>query len=432
MINHPQKLMSLVFPSQFISVVQTWDDILVPSRSQSMKLIQHGKLWTSWIHCAINYRQFEAAHDEFWDFLESGGSIRERNASWLAIYFALLAAAILTSDEDNMDPSILPHMSGNLNSLMHNWYSASLYCLEVANYTRSSEFMHVQAIGILQMCCNAVGDIVFRNRMMAIGLGIANDLGLPYKVGAEHSLVDAEVSRRLWWVFVIGEWLNPATHRPSISEEHFDMALPQPLDDNDLERGDISIEISPNMVSPWWYHVILCKTALVHRDFTQGIRKKDTDLEVLVRIADEGLANIIESLPDYLQPLEEGSPHSTDLEDQYPWIRWQRVDLIMILLLLRSRINYECRGFWSNSPPTSMPRRALCLQSARTYTLRLYGAGLIIASEIPRSVGEDESSDLLNSLLSCIQLLEQSKNLNIVAEKAVEHLRSFLLRINDR
>lgn len=269
--------------------------------------------------------------------------------------------------------------------------------------------------------------------------------------------------------YLLDHRLNPATHRPSISEEHFDMVLPLPFDDDELERGDVSTEVPPNMVSPWWYHVILCKTALVHREFTQGIRKKDTDLEVLVRIADEGLANIIESLPDYLQPLEEGSPHSTDLEDKYPWIRWQRVDLIMILLLLRSKINYECRKFWSNSPPTSMPRRTLCLQSARsvimllesadmpihqrrymyacpisvflrtpltgncrTYTLRLYDAGLIIASEIPRSVGEDESSDLLNSLLSCIQLLEQSKNLNIVAEKAVEHLRSFLLRINDR
>ena len=66
--------------------------------------------------------------------------------------------------------------------------------------------MHVQAIGILQMCCNAVGDIVFRNRLMAIGIQIANDLEMPLKAGTEHSLIDSEVSKRLWWVFVIGEW----------------------------------------------------------------------------------------------------------------------------------------------------------------------------------------------------------------------------------
>lgn len=93
MINHPQKLMAMVFPSQFISVVQTWDHMFLPSRSQSLKLIQHGKLWTSWIHCAIDYREFEASHENFWDHLESGGTIQQRNPSWLAIYFGLLAVS---------------------------------------------------------------------------------------------------------------------------------------------------------------------------------------------------------------------------------------------------------------------------------------------------------------------------------------------------
>lgn len=89
---------------------------------------------------------------------------------------------------------------------MHNWYSTALYCLEMANYMRNSDLMHVQAIGILQMCSNAVGDIVFRNRMMAIGIQISNDLGLPFRADAKHSLVKSELSRRLWWVFVICEW----------------------------------------------------------------------------------------------------------------------------------------------------------------------------------------------------------------------------------
>jgi hypothetical protein len=90
---------------------------------------------------------------------------------------------------------------------MHNWYSSSLFCLEAANYTRSTSLMHVKAIAILQMCSNAVGDIIFRNRMMALGVQIANDLGLPFKAGDGHTLLEAEYSRRLWWVFVICEWL---------------------------------------------------------------------------------------------------------------------------------------------------------------------------------------------------------------------------------
>ena len=156
------------------------------------------------------------------------------------------------------------------------------------------------------------------------------------------------------------------------------MVLPLPADDTELERGLVSTEPPPEVISPWWYHNILCKTALVHHRFTQGIRKRTTDLEVLVRIADEGLADIIESLPAHLQPREEASPQSTDLENKYPWIRWQRVDLIMILLLLRSRINYECRKFWSDSPPTSLPRRSLCLQSAQSVIMLLEGADMPI------------------------------------------------------
>lgn len=94
MINHPQKLMSLVFPSQFISSVQTWNDIFLPTRSQSAQLIQHSKLWTSWIHCAVYYPEFYLAHDELWDHLDAGGTLQQRDPSWLAIYFGLLAVSL--------------------------------------------------------------------------------------------------------------------------------------------------------------------------------------------------------------------------------------------------------------------------------------------------------------------------------------------------
>lgn len=69
---------------------------------------------------------------------------------------------------------------------------------------------------------------------------------------------------------------------------------------------------------------------------------------------------------------------------------------------------------------------------SRTYTLRLYSAGLIIATQIPLSLDDNESSSLLESLLKCINLLEQSKDLNVVAGKAVEHLNTFALGLDTR
>jgi hypothetical protein len=60
----------------------------------------------------------------------------------------------------------------------------------------------------------------------------------------------------------------------------------------------------------------------------------------------------------------------------------------------------------------------------------LYSAGLIIASEIRRSPSGEEKDGLLGSLFKCIDLLESSKNLNVVAEKAVEHLSSFIIDLD--
>lgn len=65
----------------------------------------------------------------------------------------------------------------------------------------------------------------------------------------------------------------------------------------------------------------------------------------------------------------------------------------------------------------------------RTYTLRLYTSGLIIASEIPREEDPDETSVLINDLSRCIKLLQLAMESNEGAEHAVEHLTSLALDI---
>lgn len=99
---------------------------------------------------------------------------------------------------------------------MREWYSAALFCLDVADYRGSTEFMHVQAIGILQMCSNAIGDTVRCHRLMSTAVRIANDLGMPFQQRAGVPSVQTELSRRLWWVFIICEWYV-ATKREVLS-----------------------------------------------------------------------------------------------------------------------------------------------------------------------------------------------------------------------
>jgi hypothetical protein len=239
LLNEPDRLLTMSFPSLFEPLVHGWDDIVLPTKRQSLQLVEHSKVWTAWIHCAICYRDFEPAHQDLLASLEAGNSLKQHDPSWLAIYFAILAvrlhrllslqysnalvqAALLTQDEDDVKEGLFvdgePLQAdvymfalsltsvGNLPYFMRMWYSASVFCLERAGFMRNSSLMTVQAIGILQMSANAVGDHIFRTRMMAVGIQIANDLGMPFQTADGHSVVQAEYSRRLWWVFVICEW----------------------------------------------------------------------------------------------------------------------------------------------------------------------------------------------------------------------------------
>jgi hypothetical protein len=156
------------------------------------------------------------------------------------------------------------------------------------------------------------------------------------------------------------------------------VVLPLPFNDAELETGQVPAEISSDLISPWWYHRILCETALIYHQFIQALRKKETDLETLVRAGDEALANVIDSLPPHLQPYREETLHPHLVDEQYPWIRWQRVDLTTILLLCRAKINYECRRGWSTSPPSSLARRMLCLESAKSVIMVLESAEMPI------------------------------------------------------
>ncbi|KAJ9494542.1 hypothetical protein H2202_009974 [Exophiala xenobiotica] len=200
------------------------------------------------------------------------------------------------------------------------------------------------------------------------------------------------------------------------------MVLPLPFEEEELDSGELPEDLSLNRLSPWVYHVILCQTATIHHRFNRALHKTPHDLDVLVKDADEALASIIERLPNHLQPSMVKTSLSHDVEDRYPWLQWQRLDLTTNLFSVRATINYQCRRYWDETQP-------IC-PGHRTYTLRLYYAGLIIGSEIPRSQDARETAILKNDLSDCISLLQQATELNEEAENSVEHLIEIALALD--
>lgn len=94
MVGDPTALSNEGSACGFVSEIENWNDIILPKRQQSTDLIRHGKLWTSWIHCAVYYREFDVSHEHFWNSIEANGTLQQQNTSWLAIYFALLAVRL--------------------------------------------------------------------------------------------------------------------------------------------------------------------------------------------------------------------------------------------------------------------------------------------------------------------------------------------------
>ncbi|KIX03981.1 uncharacterized protein Z518_07534 [Rhinocladiella mackenziei CBS 650.93] len=350
----------------------------------------------------------------------------------------MLAAALLTRNEET-STDMFPNE--NLSMLLRNWYASSLYCLEQSNYLRTHDYQFVQALGILQMCCWAVGDFQFRSFLISHAIRIGNGLGLPFQQDGKRTVLECELSRRLWWTFIICEWLSNITHRASITHDDFDVTLPLPLDDADLALASPPFDRSLNKMSPFVYHVILSQASLVMHRFSRDLRRYPDLLEKLVRDADEKLAEIITALPNHLHPDAESSVDLQLAESQFPWVHWQRIDLTSLLLNCRVLVTRQCRRKWSMSPEMAHGPRAVCLESARmiisilsqtalplhqrrysSYTLRLYNAGLTLLVE-GRTSTRMQDSEWQPYVIKCIELLEQAVELNIVALAAVEALR---------
>lgn len=150
------------------------------------------------------------------------------------------------------------------------------------------------------------------------------------------------------------------------------MVLPLPFEEEELDCGDVPGDLSLNRLSPWVYHVILCQTATVQHRFNRALHKRPHDLDILVKDADEALAGIIDRLPNHLQPrtVKTSLPH--DVDDRYPWLQWQRLDLTTNLFSVRATINYQCRRHWNETQPLCLGHRSVSLESARSVIL-LFG-----------------------------------------------------------
>ncbi|KAI7780516.1 hypothetical protein LA080_015917 [Diaporthe eres] len=360
------------------------ESIILPSRACSHGLVAYDKEWNSWVHYAVEYPEFEQQHDQFMDHLQAGGSLADMDPFWLAIYFS---ASLLTMDNDEIEALGLP--------------SAELACA------------------------------------MSIARTIGLDRGDPVD-GTRLAGMSKEARRRLWWTLVICEWL-PGPHPPSvITEMDFDVPLPA------VEASGSVIGPGGLEMHPVQYHIFMARTSTVYNRFRMGLRGSQVPLDEAVRRADEELAEIINTLPQHLSPEGTDRDHESELEALYPWIRWQRVDVTLVLLCHRLRINRVLQSEWQADYSQYGWARSICLRAAKdliwisqnweqsaakrsqwALAWHVYVAAIFIYSESQQGSQGDQLGWRLD-IGRCIHILDNVRARNEVAAKASDVLKNLL------
>ena len=72
------------------STVRSLSDIFLPNFRCSRFLLEHGVVWTSWIHFAIHVPTFRLEHSGYWAQSDTI-PVLQQDPSWLAIYFSFLS-----------------------------------------------------------------------------------------------------------------------------------------------------------------------------------------------------------------------------------------------------------------------------------------------------------------------------------------------------
>ncbi|KAH6889333.1 hypothetical protein B0T10DRAFT_487782 [Thelonectria olida] len=406
--------------------------IVVPSRECSNALVAYDKKWNSWVHYALEYPIFEHEHEEFMDSLDNGATLSDLDPAWLSVYFSVLSAALLMADEDE---TLRLHLPGHHDELLHNWYEAALLCLNHSDFMRQRNVRTVQAIAILGMCFYNFGDSELNAHLWSCAIRIAQSLGLDGSRSDQPSIpLTKEAQRRLWWTLVICEWLCVPYHVPQVDEADFNTPLPSmdPINEPDDD------------IQPVQYHIVMARTSTVYHRFRESLRRGNRSIGETVHLADQELAEVINTLPEHLQPDGGKNPGMDHLEAEHPWIKWQRFDVSLVLLHHRLRIHRALHKEWLESPGRHEGARAVCIRTARdiiwisqnwdqpaamrrqwALSLHVFVAAVFLLRET-RTAGIPVRDDFEEEIGMAISYLDEVKSRNVVADRAARILRRAL------
>lgn len=344
-------------------------DVILPSHDFNQNMIEDAVEWTLWNHFALFAPQFRREHEDFWVRLRANESepLTQMDPAWMAIYFSVLASTLMFMDENETNE--MRPAGVDFTSLLQNWYESALLFLDRADYKKKPDLRTPQAIAILHIVFNNVGDVHLHQNMWAIAIRQAQQLNLGSdEDNADETYCQQQIRRRLWWTLAICEWLPVPYRSPCLHEIDFSCKLPDEVDDDELQTISGGSRLPRSKPRAVRYHIAMAEVAKVYYQlrFTLRLRKWNTeDIARFVFGADEQLANLIIDLPSYLQPDERSTLATQARDAQYPFIPWQKKSLAKVLLYYRMAISSQLQEHWLDGSTDGARTRAICMSSAR-------------------------------------------------------------------
>ncbi|KAH7368685.1 hypothetical protein B0T11DRAFT_277483 [Plectosphaerella cucumerina] len=419
--------------------IHGWSDIILPNSRISDELIAFDEVWNSWVHFALLYPVFRQECRNFSRDVQDISKIETVDPFWLSVYFSVLCASLLMMDDAQAEKLLRSeNITLGVTDLCRTWYDAAVFCLHKAEFMRVPHICTLQTVAILGMCFNIFGDADLGSHLRKTAIRIGRRLGMDTGHSERARPLSTEAQHRVWWTLLIVEWLTIPYEPSEVTEQDFAVPLPCPIDS--AERPSL------HKVDPAHYHAFMARTARVYHRFCRSVIYDSGPLEESVRAADDELAQIIETLPDHLQP-DLSCSQMQEGECEEPWVTWQRFDVTLVLLHHRMAINRTLRHLWIKSPIQYGWARVVSIRSAtdiiwisqnwnQPFTMRkqwalsshLFSAALLLLRE-RKDLEDDQRAEYDDSIKNATSILEQVASRNAFAYHALTVLMAEVNRL---
>ncbi|KAG9852201.1 hypothetical protein KCU98_g3603, partial [Aureobasidium melanogenum] len=316
--------------------------LLLPSREISEQLVTFSLRTLGWLHGAVNAPEFVTEHEEFWNKIHSGVALDVKDRPWLALYFALLATGLLYLDPEEV-PAIsdLPQLNlhqyqqhDELRYAVHTsrlWYEVALKEVERYGCSGSPSLRIVQALSVLTLCHSNYGEPQREWLFTGWAASIARCLDM-HRLGSEvahsrnvsvrpewSSFEKRELGRRVWWTYVIRDWLGSWSRPPSITPASFCCKFSTENDAN--HDAILETPTHTSSPSPLVYQSVMCRLSYIfyiyikvntHQNASKFIKALE-EIEIVKR-----------NLPLHLSTKFPANIDDEEWEATHPWITFQR------------------------------------------------------------------------------------------------------------